>query len=229
MTEKNEVQLEESWKQRLLPEFEKPYMQGLKTFLLEEKAKGKVIFPKGANIFAALNHTPFDKVEVVILGQDPYHGEGQAHGLCFSVQKGVPVPPSLKNIYKELHDDIGFAPPRHGCLIEWADRGVLLLNSVLTVEKNKPGSHQGKGWEVFTDRIIQLLNERSEHLVFMLWGSYAKQKGAIIDRSKHLVLETAHPSPFSAHNGFLGCRHFSKANEYLSIHGLSPINWTLTP
>lgn len=228
MTEKTEIQLEESWKQRLLSEFEKPYMQELKAFLLEEKANGKVIFPKGPNIFAALNHTPFDKVEVVILGQDPYHGEGQAHGLCFSVQKGVTVPPSLKNIYKELREDIGFTPPNHGCLIEWADRGVLLLNSVLTVEKNKPGSHQGKGWEIFTDRIIQLLNERSEHLVFMLWGSYAKQKGAIIDRSKHLVLEAAHPSPFSAYNGFLGCRHFSKANEYLAAHKKGPIDWSLS-
>lgn len=228
MTEKTDIQLEEGWKKRLLPEFEKPYMQSLKAFLLAEKAKGKVIFPKGANIFSALNHTPFEKVEVVILGQDPYHGEGQAHGLCFSVQKGVAVPPSLKNIYKELQSDVGFVPPQHGCLMEWADRGVLLLNSVLTVEKNTPGSHQGKGWEIFTDRIIELLNLEKNHLVFMLWGAYAKKKGAIIDRSKHLVLEAGHPSPFSARS-FLGCKHFSKANQYLTQNGMTPLNWELSP
>lgn len=228
MSEKTDIQLEESWKQRLYPEFAKAYMQSLKAFLLEEKQKGKTIFPKGPNIFAALNHTPFDKVEVVIIGQDPYHGEGQAHGLCFSVQKGVAIPPSLKNIYQELHDDIGFVPPRHGCLTEWADRGVLLLNSVLTVEKGKPASHQGKGWETFTDRIIEILNTEREHLVFLLWGAYAKRKGAIIDRARHLVLEAGHPSPFSV-TQFFGCRHFSKTNAYLEKNGLKPIIWALSP
>lgn len=226
MTDKGDIQLEEGWKKRLLPEFEKSYMQNLKAFLLSEKAQGKTIYPKGQNIFAALNHTPFDKVEVVIIGQDPYHGPNQAHGLCFSVQKGIPTPPSLKNIYKELQEDIGFVPPNHGCLIEWADRGVLLLNSVLTVEAGQPGSHQGKGWEEFTDRIIQLLNQEKESLVFILWGAYAKKKGAIVNRAKHLVLESAHPSPFSAQN-FLGCKHFSQANRYLEQNGLKPVNWSL--
>ena len=226
MTDKGDIQLEEGWKKRLLPEFEKSYMQNLKAFLLSEKAQVKTIYPKGQNIFAAFNHTPFDKVEVVIIGQDPYHGPNQAHGLCFSVQKGIPTPPSLKNIYKELQEDIGFVPPNHGCLIEWADRGVLLLNSVLTVEAGQPGSHQGKGWEEFTDRIIQLLNQEKESLVFILWGAYAKKKGAIVNRAKHLVLESAHPSPFSAQN-FLGCKHFSQANRYLEQNGLKPVNWSL--
>lgn len=227
MTEKADIQLEESWKKRLFTEFEKPYMQNLKAFLIEEKKNGKVIYPRGPNIFAALNHTPFDKVEVVIIGQDPYHGPNQANGLSFSVQRGIPTPPSLKNIYKELKDDIGFPPPQHGCLVEWADQGVLLLNSVLTVAAGNPGSHQGRGWEEFTDRIILALNEERKNLVFMLWGAYAKKKGAIIDRQKHLVLESTHPSPFSAQN-FLGCKHFSQANRYLEQHGLSPINWSLS-
>jgi len=223
-----EIQLVESWKTRLLPEFERPYMQNLKAFLLAEKTQGKIIYPKGPDIFAALNHTPFDQVKVVILGQDPYHGPNQAHGLCFSVQKGVAIPPSLRNIYLELKNDIGFVPPNHGCLQAWADRGVLLLNSVLTVEQSQPASHEGKGWETFTDRIIHLLNEEKEQVVFMLWGNYAKKKGAFIDRNRHLVLESAHPSPFSAHK-FLGCKHFSKANDYLQAHGMQAVDWALLP
>ncbi len=222
------IHLEPTWKARLAPEFDLPYMQGLKAFLQAEKACGKVIYPKGSHIFAALNHTPFDRVKVVILGQDPYHGPNQAHGLCFSVQKGVAIPPSLKNIYRELQSDIGFIPPSHGCLTEWADRGVLLLNSVLTVERNKPGSHQAQGWEQFTDRIITLLNAEKENLVFMLWGSYAKKKGAFIERSRHLVLEAAHPSPFSV-QGFLGCKHFSEANVYLQKNNLNKIEWFISP
>ncbi len=222
-----DIQLEASWKKRLAPEFELPYMQNLKAFLLEQKIKGKTIYPKGSNIFGALNHTPFDQVKVVILGQDPYHGPNQAHGLCFSVQKTVAIPPSLKNIYLELKNDVGFNPPKHGYLEAWTAQGVLLLNSVLTVEQNKPASHNGQGWEVFTDRIIALLNQEKEHLVFILWGSYAKKKGTVIDRSKHLVLEAAHPSPFSV-QGFLGCKHFSKANAYLSQNGKSPIDWALS-
>jgi uracil-DNA glycosylase len=220
------IQLSESWKKRLKDEFAKPYMQHLKQFLQEEKAAGKVIYPKGKDIFNALNSTSFEKVKVVILGQDPYHGPNQAHGLCFSVQKGIMPPPSLKNIYKELKDDVGVTPPNHGCLEDWAEQGVLLLNSVLTVEQNKPGSHQGRSWEQFTDRIVELLNWEREHIVFFLWGSYAKKKGAIVNRNKHLVLEAAHPSPFSV-TGFLGCRHFSRANHYLEQHGLTPINWQI--
>lgn len=220
------IQMIESWKSRLKDEFNQPYMQQLKNFLRAEKAAGKVIYPKGKDIFNALNSTPFEKVKVVILGQDPYHGPGQAHGLCFSVPKGIPMPPSLKNIYKELQDDVGVTPANHGCLEDWTHEGVLLLNSVLTVEQNKPGSHQGRGWERFTDRVVEHLNHEREHLVFLLWGSYAKKKGAIVDRSKHLVLEAAHPSPFSV-TGFLGCRHFSKANHYLEQQGISPINWQI--
>lgn len=220
------IVLNESWKSRLLAEFDKPYMQSLRAFLKAEKAKGKVIYPKGSQIFHALDATPFPHVKVVILGQDPYHGAGQAHGLCFSVQKGVPIPPSLKNIYLELAADVGFIPPAHGCLEAWTNQGVLLLNSVLTVEQYNPASHQGRGWEILTDRIITLLNEEHEHLVFMLWGAYAKRKGAIVERTKHLVLEAAHPSPFSV-QGFLGCRHFSKANAYLEKNGKKPINWQL--
>jgi len=224
MTQQNTVQLEQSWKQKLLPEFDQPYMQDLKAFLLGEKTKGKRVYPKGPDIFNALNHTPFDKVKVVILGQDPYHGPNQAHGLCFSVQKGVPIPPSLRNIYLELKGDVGFVPPQHGCLTDWADRGVLLLNSILTVEAGQPGSHQGKGWETFTDQVIMHLNKEGEHVVFMLWGAYAKKKGAMIDRSRHLVLEAPHPSPFSAHSGFLECNHFTKANAYLTEHKKCPID-----
>ncbi len=219
------VRLEQSWKELLLPEFELEYMRSLREFLLREKQQGKVIFPAGNDIFNALNSTPFHKTRVVILGQDPYHGPGQAHGLCFSVRPGVETPPSLKNIYKEIAADLGIPPARSGCLQYWAEQGVLLLNAVLTVESGQAASHQGKGWEQFTDRIVALLNERREGLVFLLWGSYAQRKGAIIDRHRHLVLESVHPSPLSASRGFFGNHHFSKANSYLSANGQAPIDW----
>lgn len=222
-----EIRLEASWKALLQDEFQQPYMQALRQFLRDEKAAGKTIYPPGPDIFNALNSTPFNQVRVVVLGQDPYHGPGQAHGLCFSVQKGVAVPPSLKNIYKELSQDLGLSLPSHGNLSHWAQQGVLLLNAVLTVEAGNAGAHQNKGWERFTDRVVGLLNERREHLVFMLWGSYAQKKGAIIDRRKHLVLQSAHPSPLSAHRGFLGNRHFSSANAYLQTHQLPPIDWQI--
>jgi uracil-DNA glycosylase len=221
------VRLHPTWKAVLADEFSKDYILALKSFLLQRKQQGGVIYPPGSQIFNALDHTPFDKVKVVILGQDPYHGPGQAHGLCFSVQAGVATPPSLQNIYKEIEKDLGIRQPPHGCLMAWADQGVLLLNSVLTVEATQAGSHQGKGWEIFTDRIIRELNQQREHLVFLLWGSYAQKKGAIIDRSRHLVLESPHPSPLSAHRGFFGNRHFSRANIYLAEHGVSPIDWQL--
>lgn len=220
-----DVQLIASWKQRLLPEFDKPYMQALRTFLVQEKRQGKTIYPAGGNIFAALNSMAFEEVKVVILGQDPYHGVGQAHGLSFSVPEGQALPPSLKNIFKEVERDLGINKTAHGNLGHWAEQGVLLLNSVLTVEAGKAGSHQGKGWEVFTDRIIQLLNDEREGLVFLLWGSYAHKKGAVIDAHKHLVLKTVHPSPLSAHRGFLGCGHFSKTNAYLLEQGKQAIQW----
>jgi len=219
------LKLEDSWKQLLHPEFQKPHMTSLRDFLLSEKQKGKVIHPSGGEIFNALNSTPFDKVKVVILGQDPYHGPGQAHGLCFSVKPGVDLPPSLRNIYKEIAGDLGIAPARTGCLQSWAEQGVLLLNAVLTVESGRAASHQGKGWEKFTDRIVALLNEKREHLVFLLWGSYAQRKGEIIDRSRHLVLESVHPSPLSASRGFFGNHHFSRANNYLREHGQAVIDW----
>lgn len=227
MTRTAKIQLEESWKELLLSEFAQPYMEQLREFLLREKAAGKVIYPAGGEMFNALNLTPFGRVKVVILGQDPYHGPNQAHGLCFSVRPGTPVPPSLLNIYKELRSDVGFTPPGHGHLREWALQGVLLLNATLSVERGRAGSHQGKGWERFTDRIIALLNEQGEHLVFLLWGSYAQKKGVIIDRRRHLVLQAPHPSPLSASRGFLGCRHFSRTNEYLAANGKTPINWQL--
>jgi uracil-DNA glycosylase len=222
-----DVRLEESWRQRLLPEFALDYMQQLRSFLRQEKQAGKQVYPPGGQIFNALNSTPFDKVSVVILGQDPYHNPGQAHGLCFSVQAGVEPPPSLVNIYKELQRDTGFVPPAHGCLSHWAEQGVLLLNATLTVERFKAASHAGKGWERFTDRIVALLNEEREGLVFLLWGSHAQKKGQHIDRSRHLVLECAHPSPLSAHRGFLGCGHFSKTNAWLRQHGRREIDWQL--
>ena len=222
-----EIRLEESWRRRLLPEFSQDYMQQLRAFLRQEKQAGKQIYPPGGQIFSALNATPFEKVSVVILGQDPYHNPGQAHGLCFSVQCGVDLPPSLVNIYKELQRDTGFVPPAHGCLTHWAEQGVLLLNAVLTVERFKAASHQGKGWERFTDRIVALLNEERDGRVFMLWGSHAQKKGQHIDRSRHLVLESAHPSPLSAHRGFLGCGHFSRANAWLREHGRPEIDWQL--
>lgn len=227
MSEEQAIRLEESWKRHLKEEFSKPYMAQLKKFLKAELDKGKVIFPRGSEFFAALESTPFDKVKVVILGQDPYHGPGQAHGLSFSVKPGVPPPPSLVNIFKELQSDLGIQPPTHGYLKKWADQGVLLLNATLSVERGKAASHQGKGWEQFTDEIINRLNKEREHLVFMLWGSFAQKKGAHLDPKKHLILKAPHPSPLSAHRGFFGSRHFSKANEYLKSHGIEPIDWSL--
>lgn len=223
------IQLHDSWKTPLLSEFASPAMVALRQFLVAEKAAGKHIFPKGANWFRALDLTPLDQVRVVILGQDPYHGEGQAHGLCFSVMQGVRVPPSLINIYKELESDLGLPRPSHGCLESWARQGVLLLNSVLTVEMGQAASHQGKGWEGFTDAIIRLVNERPDPVVFLLWGAYAQRKAGFVDASRHLVLKAAHPSPLSAHNGFLGCRHFSQANAFLEAKGQKPIEWRIEP
>lgn len=222
-----EVRLEDSWKAVLGAEFSRPYMGELKAFLQREKADGKQIFPKGSEYFRALDLTPVDEVKVVILGQDPYHGAGQAHGLCFSVQPGVRIPPSLVNIYKEMQSDLGILPARHGFLEHWARQGVLLLNSVLTVEEARAASHQGQGWEQFTDAVIRAVNEECEHVVFMLWGSYAQKKAAFVDRSRHLVLKAPHPSPLSAHNGFFGSRHFSQANEYLVSQGRNAIDWQL--
>ncbi|MBN9030098.1 MAG: uracil-DNA glycosylase [Rhizobiales bacterium 63-7] len=221
------VKLEESWKLALGDEFSSPYMQQLREFLVEEKAKGKHIFPRGAEFFRAMDLTPLDQVRVVILGQDPYHGAGQAHGLCFSVRPGVRIPPSLVNIYKELETDLGIPPARHGFLESWARQGVLLLNSVLTVEEGRAAAHQGKGWERFTDAAIRAVNEQPHPVVFMLWGSYAQKKAAFVDTKRHLVLKSVHPSPLSAHNGFFGCRHFSKANAFLEAQGREPIDWRL--
>lgn len=219
------IQLEQSWLKVLGDEFDKPYMKSLKAFLTEEKSQGKQIYPPGGLIFNAFNLTPFDKVKVVILGQDPYHGQGQAHGLCFSVPEGIAIPPSLQNIYKELQADTGFVIPSHGNLTTWAKQGVLMLNSILTVRANQPGSHQGKGWEQFTEAVIRHLSDQKSGLVFLLWGNYAKEKGKWIDSSKHLILQAAHPSPFSAYSGFFGCKHFSRVNEYLTGRGVSGINW----
>lgn len=219
--------IDQSWLDVIGAEFEQPYMGKLKTFLQQEKDAGRIIYPKGVEIFNALNTTYFDKVRVVILGQDPYHGEGQAHGLSFSVRKGIRIPPSLINIYKEIEMEYGVRPPQSGDLTGWAEQGVLLLNATLTVQQANAGSHQKKGWEEFTDAVIRAINDRHEHVIFMLWGAYAQKKGAFIDRRKHLVLETVHPSPLSAHRGFLGCGHFKKANEYLEKHGREPIRWTV--
>jgi len=221
------IKLHESWKAPLLEEFASPHMQALKAFLNARRSAGARIFPKGSEYFRAMDLTPLDKVRVVILGQDPYHGEGQAHGLCFSVKPGVRTPPSLVNIYKELNSDLGIAPVRHGFLEHWAEQGVLLLNSVLTVEMGQAAAHQGKGWEKFTDAVIRLVNAQETPVVFMLWGAYAQKKAAFVDTGRHLVLKAAHPSPLSAHNGFLGCRHFSKANDFLKAKGLQPIDWAL--
>lgn len=223
------LKLDLSWAARVGDYFEREDMQALRAFLLTEKRAGKRVYPPGPQIFAALDATPFDKVKVVILGQDPYHGPGQAHGLCFSVPPGVAVPPSLENIFAEIGSDLGLPWPDHGCLLPWAERGVLLLNAVLTVRARAPGSHQGKGWEGFTDRVVDELNRGREGLVFLLWGSYAQAKGRLVDRSRHLVLMAPHPSPLSAHRGFLGCRHFSQANQYLEAHGQAPIDWSLPP
>jgi uracil-DNA glycosylase len=221
------VRLEPSWKTRLLREFSQPYMRELREFLKKEVQAKKVIYPRGGEYFAALDHTPFDKVQVVILGQDPYHGVNQAHGLCFSVRPRVEIPPSLQNIFIELKNDLGIEPPDHGHLVHWAEQGVLLLNATLTVEAGRAGSHQDKGWERFTDVIVDALNREREGLVFVLWGSYAQKKGAFIDTKKHLVLKGPHPSPLSAHRGFFGCRHFSRINEYLQARGKAPIDWRL--
>jgi uracil-DNA glycosylase len=221
--------LEPGWLSVLEDEFEKQYMKNLKLFLLQEKEAGNTIFPKGADIFNAFNHTPFDQVKVVILGQDPYHGDGQAHGLSFSVKRGVKVPPSLKNMYKELETDIpGFVSPEHGELTQWADQGVLLLNATLTVRAHEPGSHQGKGWEAFTDQAISQLSSQKNGLVFLLWGRYAQNKSVLIDGKKHTVLKSAHPSPFSAYNGFFGSRPFSKTNAVLTGRGEAPVNWQIS-
>jgi len=222
------IALDQSWLSRLEGEFEKPYFESLRTFLKKEKSSGKVIYPPGSEIFNALNATHFDDVKVVILGQDPYHGPGQAHGLCFSVRDGVPPPPSLINIFKELQDDIGFTIPRSGDLSSWARQGVLLLNAVLTVEQGRAGSHQNKGWEKFTDAVIRAVNEEKEHVVFLLWGGYARKKGSFIDTQKHQVLQCGHPSPLSANKGYwFGNKHFSKANEYLITHGMKSVDWSL--
>jgi uracil-DNA glycosylase len=225
MNKTREIRLEESWKSRLADEFEEPYMQDLRQFLVERARNGAVIYPPGDQIFNALNSTALDAVKVVMLGQDPYHGPGQAHGLCFSVPDGVRVPPSLINIYKEIVSDVGGQPPASGNLQHWAGQGILLLNSVLTVERGQAGAHQGKGWEKFTDRVVAEVNQSARGVVFMLWGSYAMKKGAQIDRKRHLVLTAPHPSPLSAHRGFLGCRHFSKANAWLQQQGRNPIHW----
>ena len=227
MNNDDRIKLEPSWKEALHEEFEKPYMKQLGEFLRAEKAAGKVIFPPGPLIFNALNTTPLARIKVVIIGQDPYHGPGQAHGLCFSVQPGVPTPPSLQNIYKELQRDLNLPIPNHGYLQHWAEQGVLLLNAVLTVEDGRAGAHAGKGWEGFTDHVVEVLNREREHLVFLLWGSYAQKKGAMIDVRRHKVLRAPHPSPLSAHRGFIGCGHFSAANEYLRRTGQAPIDWSL--
>lgn len=224
---KKTIDLHPSWLAHLAPEFELPYMKHLKQFLVEQKQAGKIIYPESKNIFNAFNSTPLEQVKVVILGQDPYHGPHQAHGLCFSVQPGIPTPPSLQNMYKEIHRDLQLPIPKHGFLQSWANQGVFLLNATLTVEQARAGSHQGQGWEQFTDRAIQIVNQECEHVVFLLWGSYAQKKGQFIDGRKHLILRAPHPSPLSAHRGFLGCGHFSQANNYLLEQGQTPIDWRL--
>ncbi len=226
-TAQDNIQLEAGWRQVLASEFDQPRMQQLREFLRSEKRKGKVIYPPGPEIFNAFNSTPFDRVKVVILGQDPYHGPDQAHGLCFSVRPGVKLPPSLGNIFKEIERDLGHPPPNHGCLQHWAEQGVLLLNATLTVEQGQAGSHQNRGWEEFTDAAIDRLNRQRDDLVFLLWGSYAQKKGRIINPNRHLVLQAPHPSPLSAHRGFIGCGHFSRTNEYLIEKGREPIDWRL--
>ena len=221
-----DVKIEESWKALLQEEFDKPYFAELIAFVKNEYAQTR-IFPPGKLIFNAFNHCTVDNTKVVILGQDPYHGPGQAHGMCFSVKRGTPPPPSLQNIFKEIKSDLGIDPPQHGELTSWADNGVLLLNTVLTVREGQPNSHKGMGWEQFTDRIIQLLNERQQPMVFLLWGGNARSKARLITNPAHLVLQCAHPSPLSAYNGFFGCRHFSKTNEFLVSRGMKPIDWKL--
>lgn len=229
MTDTDRIKLEPSWKARVGDYLLRPEMRALSAFLRERAAAGARIFPPARNIFAAFDATPFDRVKVVVLGQDPYHGPGQAHGLCFSVQPDVPVPPSLLNMYKEVERDLGLPRPDHGYLMPWARQGVLLLNAVLTVEQGKAGAHQGRGWEEFTDHVVEVLDREREGLVFMLWGSYAQKKGRIVDARRHRVLRTTHPSPLSAHRGFLGSGHFSAANDYLKRRGEAPIDWSLPP
>ena len=220
-----DMKLDKSWAEQVGSELERPYMGALQAFLKQEEAAGHIVYPAANDVFNALNFTPFEKVRVVIIGQDPYHGEGQAHGLSFSVRKGVRLPPSLKNIYKEIEREFGVTMPKSGDLSGWARQGVLLLNATLTVQASQAGSHQRKGWEQFTDAVIKAINDHHEHVVFMLWGAYAQKKGAIIDRGKHLVLESVHPSPLSAHRGFIGNGHFGKANDYLKEHGRPIIDW----
>ncbi|NBA95418.1 uracil-DNA glycosylase [Pseudomonas sp. R5(2019)] len=228
-TDDDRIKLEASWKQALRREFDQPYMHQLREFLRQEHAAGKEIFPPGPMIFNALNSTPLDQVKVVILGQDPYHGPGQAHGLCFSVQPGVAPPPSLVNIYKELKRDLNIDIPNHGYLQHWADQGVLMLNTTMTVERANAASHANKGWQHFTDRIISLVSEHQSNLVFLLWGAHAQGKQKLIDATKHLVLTSVHPSPLSAYRGFIGNGHFSKTNKFLEQRGLTPIDWRLPP
>jgi uracil-DNA glycosylase len=227
MTSPDSIRLHDSWKQPLLPVLQSPTMQKLRAFLQSERDAGKTIFPAMANVFKALDCTPLNRVKVVVLGQDPYPGIHQAHGLSFSVLPGVPVPRSLVNIYKELKDSLDINPARHGCLQSWADQGVLLLNNVLTVRANEIASHKGKGWEYFTDAVVELINSELRHVVFLLWGRHAQEKGARIDATRHLVLKAAHPSPMSAHQGFFGCNHFALANDYLLAHGKTVIDWQL--
>jgi uracil-DNA glycosylase len=221
------IALDPSWLTHLQAEFDSPYMQSLRQFLLDEKNAGKIIYPAFKNIFNAFNTTPLDKVKVVILGQDPYQGPNQAHGLCFSVNKGVSVPPSLVNIFKELQRDVGISIPNHGCLQAWANQGVLLLNATLTVEQSRAGSHQGRGWEQLTDRAIEVVSEQCDGVVFMLWGSYAQKKVFMINEKKHLILRAPHPSPLSAYRGFMSCGHFSSANQYLIRNKKAPVDWSL--
>ena len=222
-----DVKIEPSWKEILHEEFDRPYFQQIPLHLKTEKSQGKTIYPPGPQIFNAFNTTPFDKVKVVILGQDPYHGQGQAHGLCFSVQNGVTPPPSLVNIFKELKEDVGMKIPNHGNLSRWAEQGVFLLNASLTVRAAEPMSHSKIGWAQFTDAVIKIISERKEHVVFFLWGKFAQDKRVLIDETKHFILRAAHPSPLSAFNGFFGCKHFSKANEYLVSKGIDPVDWSL--
>ncbi|RYY17549.1 MAG: uracil-DNA glycosylase [Chitinophagaceae bacterium] len=222
-----EVKIHESWKNELKSEFNRPYFLQVVNFLKTEHLAGKVIYPPGKLIFNAFDTTPFEQVKAVILGQDPYHGQGQAHGLCFSVQDGVPPPPSLVNIYKEMQTDLGLPAPAHGNLTKWAKQGVLMLNATLTVRANEPNSHSKIGWGEFTNTVIRKVSEDKQHVVFILWGKFAQEKQILIDETKHLVLKAAHPSPFSAHTGFFGCRHFSKTNEYLMQNGIDPIDWAL--
>lgn len=224
-----DVKIESSWKEILNEEFAKPYFQQIPLHLKTEKSQGKIIYPPGSFIFNAFNTTPFDRIKVVIIGQDPYHGPKQAHGLCFSVQNGVPPPPSLNNIFKELHEDIGMKIPNHGNLTKWAEQGVFLLNASLTVRAGEPMSHSKIGWAQFTDTVIKTISAQKEHVVFLLWGKFAQDKRMLIDEAKHLVLKAAHPSPLSAYAGFFGCKHFSKANQYLMSKGIDPVDWSLPP